>query len=79
MKISGLIFLIISILWIIYIICGCIWGYFQEKKHFNNGICPNCGEPLRYFDSDSQGGQGWTCDKCNYTTWISWFKIYKHK
>ena len=50
------------------------FGYYSEKKRFNNGICPKCGTPLRHFDNDSQGGQGWRCDKCDYVTWISWFK-----
>ena len=55
------------------IFIGCIWGYLKEKKDFNDGKCPRCGTNLKYFDTDSQGGQGWTCDKCGYTTWVSWF------
>ena len=55
----------------------CYFGYYKEKKDFNNGVCPNCGKPLRHFDTDSQGGQGWCCDDCGYTTWISWFKWKK--
>lgn len=65
---------ILLVLLIVGIVCGCSWCYSIEKKHFNNGICPNCGEPLRHFGDDSQGGQGWCCDKCGYDTWISWFK-----
>ena len=65
---------ILLVLLIVGIVLGCIWCYFREKKDFNNGICPRCGKPLRHFDDDSQGGQGWYCDNCGYHTWISWFK-----
>ena len=27
----------------------------SEKRGFNNGICPICGEKLEHFDDDSQG------------------------
>lgn len=47
-------------------------GRYLERKNFNKGVCPNCGTKLRYFDADSQGGRGYTCDKCNYTTWCSY-------
>ena len=41
-------------------------AYLQEKKEFNNGICPHCGKRLVHFDDDSQGGQGWCCYDCKY-------------
>lgn len=66
--------LIIGIILLLFMIVGCIYAYVSEKRHFNNGICPICGTPLKHFDEDSQGGQGWCCKRCNYTTWISWFK-----
>lgn len=65
--------LAISII-LIYIII-CFIAYFVEKRNFNNGICPKCGNPLKHFDDCFCGDQGWTCDNCGYTTWISWFKI----
>lgn len=43
-----------------------------EKKDWNNGYCPSCGEPWRHFDNDSQGGRGYCCDKCNRHVWISY-------
>ena len=46
-----------------------------ETKGFNNGICKRCGNKLRYFDTDSQGGRGYTCDKCDYTTWVSYERV----
>lgn len=38
------------------------------------------GGKLKYFDTDSQGGRGYCCDKCKYFTWVSYYfvdKIYK--
>lgn len=49
-----------------------------EYKDWNGGVCPKCGKPLRHFDDDSQGGHGWTCDNCDYTTWVSYHRlVYK--
>jgi hypothetical protein len=46
-----------------------------EKWRYNDGICRKCGAELRYFDRDSQGRNGYTCDACDYTVWISWLGI----
>ena len=43
-----------------------------EKKAFNNGYCKECGNKLRYFDTDSQGGRGYICDKCGHCVWVSY-------
>lgn len=51
-----------------------IASYF-EYKDWNNGVCPKCGKPLRCFDTDSTGGEGWTCDDCDYTTWVSYHTL----
>lgn len=71
-----LLFLISTIIsLLINFIVTFIISYF-EYKHLNDGICPNCGEPLRHFDTDSQGGDGWTCDFCDkYTVWVSYHKL----
>lgn len=44
----------------------------SEKKSYNNGICNECGTKLYHFDNDSQGGRGYVCNECNYTTWVSY-------
>lgn len=50
-----------------------VWAIHSEKKDFNNGICPRCGAKLVHFDTDSQGGRGYTCRQCNkYYTWVSY-------
>jgi len=49
-----------------------IIGNIMERKLWNKGKCPDCNKKWRYFDTDSQGGKGYTCDKCDRTIWISW-------
>lgn len=44
----------------------------DERRAFNGGICKLCGNKLRYFDTDSQGGRGYCCDKCGHHIWVSW-------
>ena len=63
---------------ILYVILGILIalliipvGLFLEKRDFNNGVCPDCGATLRFFDMDSQGGRGYCCDNCLYHTWAS--------
>lgn len=56
----------------VLIIIGIILARNYEKKKYNNGICPRCGNPLRNFDIDSQGGRGYICDECFYRTWCSY-------
>jgi len=47
-----------------------------EKKIWNNGICVETGEPWKHFDTDSQGGRGYTSIDGNsgkdVYTWISY-------
>lgn len=57
------------------IICGALVNYLLEKKEFNEGYCPHCGEKLTLFSTDSQGGRGYVCDNCLYTAWISYPSI----
>lgn len=45
---------------------------YAEKKSYNNGIGPHCGDYFEHFDTDSQGGRGYICRRCGYTTWISY-------
>lgn len=52
-------------------ILTCI-GICIEKREFNNGVCKECGEPLRWFDVDSQGSRGYKCRKCDYITWVGY-------
>lgn len=47
----------------------------KEYKMWNKGICTKCGNNLESFDTDSQGGTGWICRKCNHSFWTSaWVK-----
>lgn len=41
--------------------------------HHNNKILKrgcSCGGNYEYFDTDSQGGCGYMCDKCGKTIWL---------
>lgn len=44
----------------------------KEKKEWNKGYCSECGNKWVYFDSDSQGGRGYHCPKCDRYIWISY-------
>lgn len=67
----------ICILIIILVICGIGYCIHCERVEFNNGICPKCGKPLKFFDMDSQGGRGYCCNDCRYYTWVSYNCIDK--
>lgn len=61
------------------LLLGFITAPLIEMKDFNDGICPNCGHKLYNFDTDSSGADGWTCENCDYTTWVSYKKfVYKY-
>ena len=76
------ILLILSFLFICFLIGGMIWAIFSERKDFNHGICPICGGRLECRATDSQGGRYYICEhryskdkahpQCDYSTWISW-------
>ena len=52
-----------------------IIGKYWERRDFNHGICPICGEKLKYFDSDSQGGRGYMCYNDYYSAWVSYDSV----
>lgn len=45
-------------------------GIYIEKKFFNNGICPCCGNPLRDWAINRKGERG-------YHTWVSYKTVDK--
>jgi len=52
-------------------------GTYLERKQFNNGKCRKCGGNLYHFDTDSQGGRGYSCENirgqgCGGGAWVSW-------
>ena len=64
----------------LFIVIGILCAIRNEKKGFNDGICPICGEKLKHFDNDSQGGRGYFCPfiKHRYYTWVSYKFIDKN-
>ena len=70
--------------WIIVIVLGATSvaagiGLIIESHHFNKGKCPYCNTLLDLFDLDSRGSRGYMCEKCGYTTWISYYLVDKWK
>ncbi len=73
-MISSIIIVVASFILICVIVLGMCLCRLSEKKNYNNGICPKCGEKLVCTDIDSQGGRCYSCknDNCDYTCWISY-------
>lgn len=61
----------------IWVITG-ILAKRSEAKRFNGGKCVRCGHDLRHFDTDSQGGNGYACDHCDYHCWVSYHSVDRH-
>ena len=51
----------------------------NEKELFNNGICKICGQKLKHFGTDSQGGRGYTRPSMHYSVWISYNCVDKNR
>ena len=42
----------------------------KEKKRFNDGVCPNCGEYLKYKDETDYQDRIYVCPKCGHVAKI---------
>lgn len=49
----------------------CAIGWFWDRYLWNKGRCRQCGNEWRYFDTDSQGGDGYDCAGGHHA-WFSW-------
>jgi len=49
-----------------------ISGRKSDKNKWNNGECSRCKNKWEHFDTDSQGGRGYICNKCKDIIWISY-------
>jgi hypothetical protein len=64
---------LVVILSTVFVLSLLVWyGASSERRAFNGGVCPTCKKPLRWFDTDSQGGRGYSCRDCDYTCWVSY-------
>lgn len=68
---------LLLIILIVAVIVWCLAVSVFERKVWNNGKCPKCGEHWEYFDTDSQGGRGYKCPKCDHVLWISSHNVDK--
>ena len=71
--------ILVGSLFITLIISLVMFARSNEKKRFNNGVCPECFTKLNLFDYDSGYARGYVCDNCHYTVWVSYSidKLYK--
>lgn len=72
MRLSFL--LLVGLVLIVLVLVTCIYGFFLERKLWNNGFSRECKTAWRYFDHDSQGGRGYRC-QCRsacHTLWLCW-------
>lgn len=50
---------------------------YLEKKGFNNGVCPICGNKLSIFETWSKYNRGYLCHRCGYNTLVSYSSVDK--
>ena len=62
--------IIVIIIIITILIPGTIWAINDEKREFNNGICPRCNNKLKLFDYTSHGDRLYICEKCRWVTFV---------
>lgn len=67
--------LAIGIGWTVFVVPLMFWAKGREKRAYNGGFCPACRVPWRRYDTDSQGGRGYTCDSCPRGVWVSYWGI----
>lgn len=65
--------LIITVILLCIIFIGCYRKYREEKKGFNNGVCPHCENKLKYR-GDVNDEQQWRCPGCGYIAYTGWFR-----
>jgi len=75
-------FLLIVVIGLVVLFIGRAIGTALESQNWNNGYCYYCDSEWEHFDTDSQGGRGYTCDcgkkygESRYI-WISWHSVDK--
>lgn len=51
---------------------GLFFGWWLERRDWNNGACP-CGKGWwKDFDTDSGGSTGYKCTDCGRVIWIGY-------
>jgi hypothetical protein len=63
--------LLFPILFFMLILFVGIFGYIRERRIWNGGICKISNKPWKFFDTDSQGGRGYSDGEGN-DCWLSY-------
>lgn len=63
--------IVIGVLLLTGFVLGCAVTIYLERREWNGGICRKSGLPWSRFDTDSQGGRGYT-DGAGHYCWISY-------
>ncbi len=64
--------MIVGITILLIMLVGSLWCSISERKEWNNGICKTNGKSWEWFDTDSQGGEGYKAG--DEFLWLSWNK-----
>lgn len=70
-------FVLVILLLIFY--AGFRWAVNEEKKRYNNGVCPRCGKKLKLSKITSDGERKYVCEDktCGYITFVAWGGVDK--
>lgn len=58
--------------YILFAIVAAFFAASSDKELYNDGVCSRCNGTWRHFNTDSQGGRGYICDRCGDVIWISY-------
>lgn len=61
---------------VLFVVWGIVSTRKNEKKDWNNGVCPHCGKPWKALDADSTGARGYKCENM-HRCWISYNSVDK--
>lgn len=54
-------------------------GILIETYNWNGGKCRKCDHNLDFFDIDSSGCRGYSCEHCYHKVWISYKCVDKKR
>lgn len=52
-------------------------GYYQDKKDYNNGVCPKCKGKYTYQGCTKDGNPIYMCNDCGHTIVLTFYNPKK--